>query len=237
MKISLMNNIRIVLDALSTIRRLVYVCVSFFLLILVQCNQNQDIQSDSIVLTTPEKDAQIIVSKVPLVRTEEDLRNLEILSYEYEKAYEEKFDGATALYFRSLVEQALIEAAERRDQFREEEDYLAEQESLYSQHLDDIDKAWNLNLQSLGGIGATIRNNDEQIAVYNYRIEILTEQKSYLADMVVKSNYAESTLEEWDVVNQRIEILKDSIMMIDHDTRIIKLAYRLQYGEEWSNSK
>ena len=70
-------------------------------------------------ITTPEQDAQMLRLKAETIRTEADLRELEKLAYEYEMAYKHSYNGAKAMYFKSLYEPILIEAGDKRERIRE----------------------------------------------------------------------------------------------------------------------
>ena len=186
-------------------------------------------------LTTPEQDAQLLAFKAETIRTENDLRNLEKLAYEYEIAYKHSYNGAKALYFKSLVEPIIIAAGDRREEIRREEDVLAGQVNAFKSTLADIDEAWRMTLGTTEEGVALIVANDEQIAALVAEIGALELRKRELGAQAwsgASGKLDESCLEEIGRVEAAIVESNNEIKEFEHKSNIIRMAYRLQRGEE-----
>ena len=112
-----------------------------------------------VTITTPERDAARLEAMVSTIRSEADLRDVEHLARQYELAYEHSINGATARYFKSLVEPILIEAGERRDAIRAEEDYLNTTRATFNNALCDLDRAWSMELGDAAATRSLIAAN------------------------------------------------------------------------------
>lgn len=194
-----------------------------------------NIYNPSPKLTTPEQDAQLLAFKAETIRTEIDLRNLEKLAYEYEIAYKHSYNGAKALYFKSLVEPIIIAAGDRREEIRREEDYLAGEVNKFKSTLNDVDEAWRMPLGTTEEGVAIIVANDEQVAKLVAEIEALELRKQELAVAAwsgASGKLDESCLKEIGKVEDSIVECNAKIKEVEHKSNIVKLAYRLQRGEE-----
>lgn len=187
-------------------------------------------------LTTPEQDAQKLSQKAEVIRTETDLRELEKLAYEYELAYRHSYNGAKAMYFKSLYEPILVKAGDRRDAIRAEEDRLAAAQKEFYQRLDDIDVAWRMTLGSDEDVLCKIQENEASVVSCEQEIETLQARKVQLAEDAwngPSGTLDQKCLDEIGVVDEQIAKLQDSIAEHNHTIEQIKLAYRLQRGAEF----
>ena len=188
-------------------------------------------------LTTPEQDAQKLSQKAEVIRTETDLRELEKLAYEYELAYRHSYNGAKAMYFKSLYEPILVKAGDRRDAIRAEEDRLAAAQKEFYQRLDDLDVAWRMTLGSDEDVLCKIQENEASVVSCEQEIETLQARKVQLAEDAwngPSGTLDQKCLDEIGVVDEQIAKLQDSIAEHNHTIEQIKLAYRLQRGAEFA---
>jgi hypothetical protein len=185
-------------------------------------------------ITTPEQDALVLSLKAQTIRTEEDLRNLEKMAYEYEIAYKHSYGGAKAMYFKKLMEPVIIAAGDRREAIRAEEDVLAEAQRVFHTTLEDVDIAWRMELGSSDEVLAAIAKNDESIAALEQKVSQLELQKQELGAKAwsgPSGSLDQDCLKEIGKVESNIEKCQQEILEYEHQTRIIELAYRLQRGE------
>ena len=189
----------------------------------------------SVEITTPEQDAQMISLKAQVIRTEADLRELEKLAYEYEMAYRENYNGAMAMYFKSLCEPIMVKAGDRRDMIRAKEDELRAAQKEFNKRLNDLDAAWRMELGSDEEVLEMIAQNEAAIETLNETIVELVKRKE---DLAVKAwsgsggSLDERCLKEIGVVEDEIVKCKAEIEQCNVFIEQIKLACRLQRGEE-----
>lgn len=187
-------------------------------------------------ITTPEKDAKLLAEQAETIHTELDLRQLEKLAYEYEIAYRNNYGGAKAMYFKSLVEPILVEAGDRRDAIREEEDYLRSQQKLFFSKLEDMDVAWRMNLGSDQEIFDKLNANHFRVLELTDEIAQLQADKERLAEQAWQGDGGtidEKCLENIGKVDEKIAKLNCSIESVNHDSEVVLLAYRLQCGMDF----
>lgn len=186
-------------------------------------------------ITTPEQDAQMLRLKAETIRTEADLRELEKLAYEYEMAYKHSYNGAKAMYFKSLYEPILVEAGDKRERIRAEEDYLANEQHKFHEKLSDADEAWRMNLGTDEELLAQIAQNEATVAALEEEIYELQLRKQQLGEDAWNGpggSLDEKCLEEIGKVEERITKCNSSIAECEHSNHIILLACRLQRGAE-----
>jgi hypothetical protein len=174
--------------------------------------------------------------KAEIVRTEADLRELEKLAYEYEIAYRHSYNGATAMYFKSLVEPIMVAAGDRREAIRAEEDRLAEAQHMFAKRLNDIDAAWRMKLGSDEELGQIIREHEEGICAIEATIVELLARKQQLATDAwsgPSGTLDQKCLDEIGVVEEQITACKADIEKHNLAIEHIRLAYRLQKGVEF----
>jgi hypothetical protein len=187
-------------------------------------------------LTTPERDAQKLAFMAETVHSENELRNLEKLANEYVIAYGKSYNGAKAMYFKSLAEPILIAAGDRREEIRAEEDYLAAQQKAFNGTLQDMDQAWRTKLGTDEEIAAKIASNNQQKAKTEAEIAALDAEKKMLGEAAWAGEAGQldkKCLEKIGKVEQRIKSLEKKIVSLEHDNHILLLAYRLQRGSEF----
>lgn len=189
-------------------------------------------RESSVTITTPERDAARLEAMVSTIRSEADLRDVEHLARQYELAYEHSINGATARHFKSLVEPILIEAGERRDAIRAEEDHLNTTRATFNNALCDLDRAWSMELGDAAATRSLIAANKSAIAEHEFNIEAMSTRKEELALAIVEAGYPEDMLTELGNIEVQIEAVRTQIAAIEHENEIIELAYRLQRSEE-----
>lgn len=187
-----------------------------------------------VTISTPERDAALIESKAALIRSEADLRDVENLARQYEIAYRHSINGATALYFKRLVEPILIEAGERRDAIRLEEESMEAAQRSFKQALEDRERAWSLQTGSMTEAKALIASNCAKIATLEKEKMSFVERKEELAMEIIEQGYPEALLTELSKIEEQIILIEQNITAISHENEIIVLSRRLQYGEEIS---
>lgn len=186
-------------------------------------------------LTTPEKDAYKIGQQVETIRTENDLRKLEKLAYEYELAYRHSYNGATAMHFKALVEPYIIAAGDRRDAIRQEEERLEAAQQEFAKHLNDIDVAWRMELGSDAEVLQMIAQKRAAIAELEESICQLTVHKEQLAEAAWSGSGGsldQKCLEEIGEVEKEIAGNIAEIEELEYSIDLVLLACRLQRGEE-----
>lgn len=201
-----------------------YAVVAIILMLGTKCE-------DSVTITTPEKDVQYISQLAETIRTEDDLRKVEQLATRYEIAYKHSLGGAAAMRFKTLVEPVLIEAGERREQYSMEEEYLAELQATFHGRLDDMDRAWSMQLRTPEEDWAIIEANLAEIERININTAELIAEKEQLGYAIVEAGYLADMLAELGVIEDQILANGEAIAAIEHRNEIIRMAYRLQRNE------
>lgn len=183
-------------------------------------------------VTTPMRDAQQIAYLAETVTSEAELRQVEKLAAEMEHTYRTSYNGAKAREFKSLVEPILNEAGERRDMYREAEEWLEGQQTLFHSNLDDLDRAWSMELGTAEEVWAKIEAKAvEALALADEASEIEA-RKEQLAMDIVEAGYPESMLNELGELDKAFEAKVSEIEAVDKQTNIIILAWQLQRGED-----
>jgi len=183
-------------------------------------------------LTTPERDAKHIAEMAELAHSEAELKVVEKMRANYEEAYRKSYGGAKALYFRALVDPILDEAGDRREEYANAEAYLAEQQTAFDNKLRDMDKAWKMELGRDEDVVAAIAHNDATIEVKSVELAALIADKEQLAIDIVDAGYPESMLNAMGDLEAKIEAKRTEIAKVEYSSSIIRLAYRLQRGQE-----
>lgn len=193
------------------------------------------LHTPSVEITTPEQDAQLLAEKAKVIRTEDDLRNLEKLAYEYEIAYKHAYNGAMAMYFKTLVEPIIIAAGDRREKVRAREDYIANEKSKFYTTLSNVDEAWCMELGTMEEVAAQIAANNARIEELQQETMTLQARKEQLGEEAWNGpggKLDEKCLEEIGKIEERVKQCNDTIAQLEHKNEIILLACRLQRGEE-----
>lgn len=209
--------------------RLLYICgyTAFVVLLLLGTRCESRVH-----LTTPERDAKHIAEMAELAHSEAELKVVEKMRANYEEAYRKSYGGAKALYFRALVDPILDEAGDRREEYANAEAYLAEQQTAFDNKLRDMDKAWKMELGRDEDVVAAIAHNDATIEVKSVELAALIADKEQLAIDIVDAGYPESMLNAMGDLEAKIEAKRTEIAKVEYSSSIIRLAYRLQRGEE-----
>ena len=185
-----------------------------------------------VTITTPERDAELIEAKAKTIRSEADLRDVEQLARQYEIAYRHSINGATALYFKRLVEPVLIDAGERRDAIRREEESLESAQQSFRRALEDRERAWSMECGTLAETKALIATNCAKIEALTAEKQAFVERKEVLAMEIIEQGYPESMLTELSKIEEQIILTERTIEDIAHENEIIALSRRLQFGED-----
>lgn len=183
-------------------------------------------------ITTPERDAKHIAEYAELAHSEAELKAVEKMRARYEQAYRRSYGGAKALYFRSLVDPILDAAGDRREVYAAEEAYLATQQAAFNDKLRDLDEAWTMELGSDADIIATIERNEATIAAKNAELAALIADNEQLAIDIIDAGYPEDMLNMIGELEAKIEAKRKDIATVEYANTIVRLAYRLQRGEE-----
>ena len=209
--------------------RLLYICgyTAFVVLLLLGTRCESRVH-----LTTPERDAKHIAEMAELAHSEAELKVVEKMRANYEEAYRKSYGGAKALYFRALVDPILDEAGDRREEYANAEAYLAEQQTAFDNKLRDMDKAWKMELGRDEDVVAAIAHNDATIEVKSVELAALIADKEQLAIDIVDAGYPESMLNAMGDLEAKIEAKRTEIAKVEYSSSIIRLAYRLQRGQE-----
>ncbi len=185
-----------------------------------------------VTITTPEKDATILKKMASTIRSEADLRDVENLARKYEIAYRNSINVATALEYKRLVEPILVEAGDRRDAIREEEEAKATMLAKFEQNLEDRERAWSMKIGSKSEAQAMLADNNKKIESLKSDIEAMAQRKEDLATEIVEQGYPEALLTELGKLEDEIASIELSIADIEHENSIIILSRKLQYGED-----
>lgn len=183
-------------------------------------------------VTTPMRDAQHIAYLAETVTSEAELRQVEKLAAEMEHTYRTSFNGAKAREFKRLVEPILNEAGDRRDMYREAEEWLKGQQRLLRSTLDDLERAWSMALGTAEEEWAKIEAKlAESLALADEASEIEA-RKEQLAMDIVEAGYPEAMLNELGELEKAIEAKAEQIEAVAKEANIIIMAWQLQHGED-----
>ncbi len=198
-----------------------YAALVVVVLLMSQCESR-------VTLTTPKKDAQHIIALAQGVESEEELKSVEKLARKYEIAYERMYNGAKALEFKRLTNDALREASYVCDQIHADNERLCELKATFSGSLADLDGAWSRNTASKEADMATIRENDARIEAIKEKIESAEADILAYSERLIDAGYPADMLEELGKMKETITEYEAQIAAIENESRIIRLAYKLQ---------
>ena len=198
-----------------------YAALVVVVLLMSQCESR-------VTLTTPKKDAQHIIALAQGVESEEELKSVEKLARKYEIAYERMYNGAKALEFKRLTNDALREASYVCDQIHADNERLCELQATFSGSLADLDGAWSRNTASKEADMATIRENDARIEAIKEKIESAETDILAYSERLIDAGYPADMLEELGKMKETITEYEAQIAAIKNESRIIRLAYKLQ---------
>lgn len=198
-----------------------YAALVVVVLLMSQCESR-------VTLTTPKKDAQHIITLAQGVESEEELKSVEKLARKYEIAYERMYNGAKALEFKRLTNDALRKASYVCDQIHADNERLCELQATFSSSLADLDGAWSRNTASKEADMATIRENDARIEAIKEKIESAEADILAYSERLIDAGYPADMLEELGKMKETITEYEAQIAAIENESRIIRLAYKLQ---------
>lgn len=202
-----------------------YAALVAVVLLLSQCEQ-------SVTLTTVKRDAQYINELALRVESEEELKHVEKLARQYEIGYQRMYNGAKALEFKRLTNEALRNAGEVCNQIHAENERIAAMRNTFHSSLQDLEAAWGHDTSSLENDIAAIEQNNEQIGKIEADIESVKRESEKLYDLIIEKNYPEDLLNEHSELNNKIVEMEAEIGKIEHQNHIIRLAYKL-HGVEF----
>ena len=186
----------------------------------------------SVTLTTVKRDARYIIELAERIESEEELKHVEKLARQYEIGYQRMYNGAKALEFKRLTNEALREAGEVCNQIHAENERIAAMRNTFHSSLEDLDAAWRHDMSSLENDIAAIERNKELIHEVEGEIESVKRESDELYDLIIEKCYPEDLLTEHSKLNDKINELENKILDIEHANDIIRLAYKL-HGVEF----
>ena len=200
---------------------LAYTAFVAVLLFMSQCEQG-------VKLTTVKRDAQHINELALRVESEEELKHVEKLARQYEISYRKMYNGAKALEFKRLTNDALREAGYICDNIHAEEERIAAMRNTFHSALEDLDAAWSHDVASKEQDLAAIESNNARIAEIKTEIENVVRQSDELYDLIIEKCYPEDLLAEHSALKNKIVAFEAQIAEIENSNRIIRLAYKLR---------
>ena len=204
---------------------LAYTLLVVVVLFMSQCEH-------SVTLTTVKRDARYIIELAERIESEEELKHVEKLARQYEIGYQRMYNGAKALEFKRLTNEALREAGEVCNQIHAENERIAAMRNTFHSSLEDLDAAWQHDMSSVENDIAAIERNNELICEVENEIERVKRESDELYDLIIEKCYPEDLLTEHSKLNDKIIELQNKIIEIEHSNDIIRLAYKL-HGVEF----
>lgn len=204
---------------------LAYTLLVVVVLFMSQCEH-------SVTLTTVKRDARYIIELAERIESEEELKHVEKLARQYEIGYQRMYNGAKALEFKRLTNEALREAGEVCNQIHAENERIAAMRNTFHSSLEDLDAAWQHDMSSIENDIAAIERNNELIREVENEIERVKRESDELYDLIIEKCYPEDLLTEHSKLNDKIIELQNKILEIEHSNDIIRLAYKL-HGVEF----
>ena len=204
---------------------LAYTLLVVVVLFMSQCEH-------SVTLTTVKRDARYIIELAERIESEEELKHVEKLARQYEIGYQRMYNGAKALEFKRLTNEALREAGEVCNQIHAENERIAAMRNTFHSSLEDLDAAWQHDMSSVENDIAAIERNNELICEVENEIERVKRESDELYDLIIEKCYPEDLLTEHSKLNDKIIELQNKILEIEHSNDIIRLAYKL-HGVEF----
>jgi hypothetical protein len=181
----------------------------------------------SVTLTTVKRDARHIIELAERIESEEELKHVEKLARQYEIGYQRMYNGAKALEFKRLTNDALRNAGDVCNQIHAENERIAAMRNTLYTSLEDLDAAWSHNISSKENDLAQIESNNARIAEIQAEIEGVVSESDKLYDLIIEKNYPEDLLAQHGALKDKILAFEAQIAKIENDNRIIRLAYKL----------
>lgn len=201
-----------------------YAAIVIALLLATKCEHG-------VKISTPQKDAQYIAELAATVETEDELKAVEGLAREYEIAYRNSYNGATALKFRALYEPIIEEAGSRCAEVAKDAKHLGEEHAKLIDKLDLLDAAWQYQTTTPEEDLAKIATIEEAVAEIYATIDALTIEKGELGVEIVEMGYPQEMLTKIGELTERIAQEEAKIAGVRREADIIRYAYKLQ-GKE-----
>lgn len=200
---------------------LAYAVLVAVVLLMSQCEQG-------VTLTTVKRDAQYINDLALRVESEEELKHVEKLARKYEISYERMYNGAKALEFKRLTNEALREAGYICDELHAEKERIAAMRNTFYGSLEDLDAAWSHDITSKEQDLALIESNNARIAEIETEIAGVVRESDELYDLIIEKCYPEDLLAQHAELKSKIVDFEAQIAEIENSNRIIRLAYKLR---------
>lgn len=200
---------------------LAYAVLVAVVLLMSQCEQG-------VTLTTVKRDAQYINNLALRVESEEELKHVEKLARKYEISYQRMYNGAKALEFKRLTNEALREAGYICDELHAEKERIATMRNTFYGSLEDLDAAWSHDITSKEQDLALIESNNARIAEIETEIAGVVRESDELYDLIIEKCYPEDLLAQHAELKSKIVNFEAQIAEIENSNRIIRLAYKLR---------
>lgn len=200
---------------------LAYAVLVAVVLLMSQCEQG-------VTLTTVKRDAQYINDLALRVESEEELKHVEKLARKYEISYQRMYNGAKALEFKRLTNEALREAGYICNELHAEKERIAAMRNTFYGSLEDLDAAWSHDITSKEQDLALIESNNARIAEIETEIAGVVRESDELYDLIIEKCYPEDLLAQHAELKSKIVNFEAQIAEIENSNRIIRLAYKLR---------
>ena len=183
-------------------------------------------------ITTPEHDSKYLESLAECITCETDLVIIEKLARDYEIAYRKGCNGAMATKFTTLMVPVREKATARLDSIRAEEDYVKSQQEQFIGTLEDLDRAWQMDVATAEAAYAIIDANDANIAEKEAALAQLLIDKELYAEEIINACYPADMLENLQKMEEQVVVMRNDIAKVERENYLVELAYRLQHGQE-----
>lgn len=201
-----------------------YTALVAVVLLMSQCESR-------VMLTTPKKDAQRIITLAEGVESEEELKSIEKLSRQYEIAYERMYNGAASLEFKRLTNDALCEASRACDEIYAKNAALQALKDEFAGSLNMLDAAWSFEALTSEKYAEIMAANEQRISEINAEIQLAEAEIQAYSDKLIDAGYPAEMLEELGKMKEGITAYESQIASVENESRVLTLAYKLQGGE------
>lgn len=185
-------------------------------------------------ITSPEQDAQRVEELAERVYSEASLRDVEALCNEIEIAYRERYDGATAQRFVTLVEPIRRDAEARREAVRQAEDEVKTLEVELNESLNKLTNMWCVDLKDKSANKARMNAINEEIATIEAKknavfgkIAELSAKMWELSDDLNSEAY-KAVMRDMKAEQKKMEGYDAQIKALAEEYDAIVMAYRVR---------
>lgn len=185
-------------------------------------------------ITSPEQDAQRVEELAERVYSEASLRDVETLCNEIEIAYRERYDGATAQRFVTLVEPIRRDAEARREAVRQAEDEVKALEDGLNESLNKLTNMWCVDLNNKSANKARMNAINEEIATIEAKknavfgkIAELSAKMWELSDDLNSEAY-KAVMRDMKAEQKKMEGYDAQIKALAEEYDAIVMAYRVR---------